>query len=355
MRFLRILWLLVVTLLLFGTPVALAVILIDSPLAEDQPAAPALIRTSTATVADSRPASLAVTLGEAPVVELLESMSGVITDIEDRTAELVTTGDIVLRIGGLSVYMIVGEAPLSKSVSWTSTGRDVIMVRDFLAELGYLDPASVTSERFDVGLARAVAAFNHARGITMYDSTFSLASVAWAPAPFIVFTTDVELGNASLAAGAIILSGEKTVGAVEVIAEKIPFGSEGDYVFVADDLVIPPTEVEDEQYDAELRARFSETNDGSIVVNGSVELAEPFHAVAVPITSIIQTTGGSCVVTLESDLSGETSWADVESAAVGQAVTVQGGDLGRSFITESLPQGALVLANPRLSEQDLCP
>ena len=316
---------------------------------------PVLVRPSTATVLDSRPATLRLTLGEPPTAELLAEQSGIITDIEVSNGDLVSNGDIIMRVSGRSIFMLISAAPLSGPVSGESDRRDIITIRKLLVATGHLAPEHETSDQFDSELAEAIADFNFARGIAAYDPVFSLEAVAWAPNSFVVSDLSIQLGSVALGPGATVLSGEPPLLGFDVEANEIPIDAQSDFVFVADGVTIQLDDDFDEEMNPELLRQLEPAEDGSFVLYGSVELRVPRVVDAVPITSVLNGVSGSCVVILNSEPTEAMSWQTIESSALGRHVIVDGGDLGRSFLSDALPGGVVVLANPRLSEQNLCP
>lgn len=355
MRTLRLVGLVVVALVVFGGPAWWVATVIESPLEEDKLVLPVLIEPSSATVRDERPATLAVMLGETPMGQFLAPQSGIVTAVRSEVGAQFRTGVHLLDIDGQSVFALVSAAPLFRPISSGVSGPDVVTVRDFLAELGLLKSSTEEPEKFDAELGRAVADFNVMRSSTADDPVFPLDAIVWAAEPFEIADIFVELGTGEFGLGASVVSGAPVVLSVDIQSGDVEPGNEAAYVFEADDLRISLPDLGNDLWSDELRGRAKMVSHGSPVVEGSIELAEERIVQAVPVTALITSRSGPCLIALPSDAVGSRSdWQSVDLLGTPTWASVKGGDIGRTFLRESLPPNVVVLANPRLEDQARC-
>ncbi len=340
----------------FALPAVWAAARIDSPLAEDRSVPPILIRPSTATWLDERPATIELEVGEVPTAQTLVGIGGVVTALRAEPGDVFTSGRAILDLNDRPVYALVSPAPLYRPVGRGTSGHDVATVRDFLASTGRPTTPHDVPDRYDAELAAAIADFNRGRGASNPDSTFPLDAVVWAPDEFTIADVTIELGAVDIPAGATVVSGSAPITSIRLRTGGIEPDATSGHVFLAGDLRIGLDDLTPDRWGDELLARADPDGSGKLLVDGSIALAEPRTARTVPVTSVLDTGTGQCVIVAapapESQVVAD--WSDIEPLLKGVQVVVTGGDIGRSFIEGELPAESVVVANPRPEDEALC-
>lgn len=137
-------------------------------------------------VDDQRSVQLALTLG--PSTSLKTPAAGLITTLNCRVGESISSGDQVMTLGDQRLYALATSMPLWRDLTLGDRGEDVLALQTELERLGY---GVVADGEVGPHTLRAVAEFlgMSAPATIRAYTTISRASFVWLPAASVVPTS----------------------------------------------------------------------------------------------------------------------------------------------------------------------
>ena len=136
--------------------------------------------------------------------QVKSATSGLVTAVRVAPDSPMVNGTPLIDVSGTTIRAYIEPSPLFRDLSVGAKGDDVSQLGDFLASLGLIPPASVSST-YGRSLAAAASAYAKSIGVTP-NGVFSAANVAWVPAD-------------STSVGVVKVRVGDTVGAGDVLIE----------------------------------------------------------------------------------------------------------------------------------------
>ena len=286
-----------------------------------------------------RPTDLATSVSLSLVwsaqVEARSASSGLVSALFVEADRPVRCGVPVFEVDAQPVASFCGPRPLTSEVTSTSTGRDT---DDFVAELrsaGFVDGGAAPTER---QLEDGIRSWQSSLGMAI-DGTAAPEDLLWLPGALTPTNVAVTVGSlvnvgdtvlsveehlviATLAAASNdqLASGDRVFG-LATSTERVPIGSDGSISDVS-------------ELETMLRGAGLLQNGFPETASGSSRLAEPVELVAVPPSSILTSTTGTCVIVARED----------QRSPV--AVEVVASSVGSVFVDGNLSAGAQVVVDP---------
>ncbi|MET4706085.1 hypothetical protein [Frigoribacterium sp. UYMn621] len=136
--------------------------------------------------------------------QVKSATSGLVTAVKVAPNSPMVNGTPLIDVSGTTIRAYIEPSPLFRDLSVGAKGDDVSQLGSFLASLGLLPAASVSST-YGRSLAAAASAYAKSIGVTP-NGVFSAANVAWVPAD-------------STSVGVVKVRVGDTVGAGDVLIE----------------------------------------------------------------------------------------------------------------------------------------
>lgn len=278
-------------------------------------------------------ATVSVTVAYAAGPTWVSGSTGVVTQAPVRGARL-ANGSVAFAVNDRHVLAMVADAPLWRPLERGDRGDDVRRLATFLMAAGvYRGPATTV---VDAPLARAISDFNARLGYPSAPAVFDPARVLWVgPLPTTVGDALVSAGT-TVAPGAPIASGPRSVSAVKVMEPPGGIAATGDFTGGAT-LVVGSAAVSyrpgsgavtDHKGVASIRSALAPADTGAAIV----QAARPKPVRLVPASALVTGSDGMTCVYAAPD-------------ATPTAVTPVGGGVATAQLPADFPL-ATVLANP---------
>lgn len=315
----------------------------------DPPASPVVAQATRVMSDRQRSVSVQVSFEPAVVVRASDHEGGIVQAVFLKSGDPLADGDPVLRVGGVTLYVIRSPEPITRTLSSKSVGADVIELETSLAAAGVFE--GVPDDRFDDVTKTALESLQAANGYARPDGVFRPADAVWVPSD-----ASQAVSTVAVTAGQLLPSAGQPIARLRQAPESVEIDPllAADEVLVVSSIRSPiepnpdgslPDAASREIVDAIQGGRIepdkppTTTTDGDIIdfaFTANARLAEPIETVVVPIGSVVSdSAGATCLFTIP----GSGTWTSFRT-------TVTDSDLNSVTIDPAPPDGTKLLANP---------
>jgi hypothetical protein len=316
----------------------------------DPPASPVVAQATRVMSDRQRSIAVEVSFEPAVVIRAPDHEGGIVQAVLVKSGDPLNDGDPMLRVDGVTLYVLRSPEPITRTLSLRSVGADVIELETSLAASGWFE--GVPDDRFDEATESALEHLQAVSGYARPDGVFRPADAVWVPidATQAVSTVAVAAGQRFPAAGEPIARLRQ---APTTVTTDPPFETDEvmDVSSLAGGPIVPqpdgslPDSAVREIVGAIQAGRIepdrppTTTSDGDVVefaFTASARLAEPIETIVVPIGSVISDPSGTACLFVVSSTG---AWTPLRT-------TVTDSDLNSVTIVPGPPDDTGLLTNP---------
>ncbi len=301
---------------------------------------PLVVAPTPALVDDAQPVVIQVAWGE-PQILVAGGAHGTITSVPMDPGVMITNHMSVYSVDGIDVVAASTDEPLYRPLRYGSKGDDVVQLRRFLFDGGYLDDEPTDDEiTVDSTVRAAIRDFELATGVPKPTGIFTPSMVVWLPVDSIqVADVVIAAGTGAPGRGEPIASGLRNVIASEVRSSdnsELRVGSgyvfelaDTDTVLSIGDAGVNAAELATALFD---RGPFDGLPE---VLEGTVRRSLPVAVLSVPTSAVVAGSEGRLCV-----------WVAEGSTYSVRPVLAERSRPGVTLVTSGITEHDLVLANP---------